>query len=381
MPILNHHRRSPPPCARNGARRRGRRGVGSLAVVLLGLALAPDVASADYIPPRRPPPAPGPSPTDATAQFGSQQAQFDLGSTFLERAGNQMTWGTNAARGNPGGGGASQDAAPQMFRSWGELYGINSRTDAQGTFTGDQRRTYGGVAGLGATVLPGLNLGVTIDQSNSKIDMPVSRQSADLGLTEFGLNGSYSVGAWTLAAVYVHGWGNIAAQRDTIIGPALSNYRGRIDGGLGELSYYWGFGQNRIVPKLGVEYVRAHTDGYQESGGLVPLTAGAVSGDRAKVLVGAELGHYWVLDGHVLDLSGYGKFVDNVVQDLDPIAISANGQAVTVQGVVESRYGADAGAGLSYGLSEALRVYASYDGKFRQNFVSHQGTLGLELRW
>ncbi len=380
MPPAKDHQRSAP--ARTGNGRAQRRTAGFVAVVLAGLAIAPTKGGAMDLLDRRPPPKPGPSPTDANPQLSAQQSMFDLGATFLERAGDQMSWGPNAVRrNNPGGGGASQDAAPQTFRSWAELYGINSRTDAQGTFTGDQRRTYGGVGGLGATVAPGLNLGATVDVSNSKIDMPASLQSADLGLTQVGVNASYTFGAWTLAAVYVHGWGNIAAERDTLRGASLSSYQGRLDGALGEVSYYWSSGQSRIVPKLGFEYARAVTDGFRETGGFNPVTGGPVTGDRAKILAGAELGHYFVINGHVLDLSGYGKLVDNVMQNLDPFAITAHGQFISVQGIVESRYGADAGAGLSYGLSEALRLYANYDGKFRENFVAHQGTLGLEVRW
>jgi outer membrane autotransporter protein len=52
-----------------------------------------------------------------------------------------------------------------------------------------------------------------------------------------------------------------------------------------------------------------------------------------------------------------------------------------VQGILESRTGADAGAGLSWILSNQARLYANYDGKYRSNFISHQGTLGVEVKW
>jgi len=32
-------------------------------------------------------------------------------------------------------------------------------------------------------------------------------------------------------------------------------------------------------------------------------------------------------------------------------------------------------------VSDALRLYAIYDGRFRDGFTSHAGTLGLEYRW
>jgi uncharacterized protein with beta-barrel porin domain len=312
----------------------------------------------------------------------SQQALLDLGSNFLQRAGDQATWGTNAALGhNPGGGGASQSATPQPFRSWAELYGIGSRAAPQGSFVGDHRSTIGGVAGFGATVLPGLNLGVTFDQSASQIDMPLALQTAQVGLTQLGFNVSYTVDAWTLVGVAVHGLGNISSQRGTVSGPAVSNYGGQIDGALSELSYYWGVGQSRVVPKAGIEYVRAQTAAFREQGGFEPVLAGEVTSERARVLLGAELGHYWLIDGRVLDLSGYGKFVDNFMQNIGSVAVTLGAHTIAVQGILESQYGADAGAGLSYALTNALRAYANYDGRFRQNFISHQGTLGLELRW
>jgi outer membrane autotransporter protein len=240
---------------------------------------------------------------------------------------------------------------------------------------GDRRSTYGGVAGIGATVFSGFNIGAWVDQSDTKIDMPLAPASAKLGLTQLGFNASYTLGSWTLAGAMVHGWGNINAQRGTLTGLALSSYQGRIDGALGELSYYWALGQGRIVPKLGVEYVRAESDPYTEAGGFDPVSAARATAERTRVLIGAEVGHYWVLDSHVLDMSAYGKFVDNVTQNISPVSVSANGQTVAVQGIRESVNGADAGAGISYGLTNALRVYANYDGKFRSNLVSHQGTI------
>jgi hypothetical protein len=60
------------------------------------------------------------------------------------------------------------DAA--FFRTWGEAYGISVRTGAQDDFVGDRRQTWGGVARLGAHVAPGVNVGVSVDQSRTAID-------------------------------------------------------------------------------------------------------------------------------------------------------------------------------------------------------------------
>lgn len=139
--------------------------------------------------------------------------------------------------------------------------------------------------------------------------------------------------------------------------------------------------QSRIVPKAALEYVRATTGSFQEFGGLDPVTATDATVERSQILIGAEIGHYWIFDRKVFDLSAYGKFVDNVSQNFSSITVSLGAESITVQGIGESRYGADAGASASLNLSNKARLYVNYDGKFRAAAQSHQGTLGVELKW
>ena len=306
----------------------------------------------------------------------------NLGSNFLERLGNQATSGFGKAFGsNPAGGGASESTDAPQFRSWGEAYGISARTGAQGDFVGDRRRTYGGVAGLGARVAPGVNVGFSVDQSHTAIDVPLALQSATLDLTQFGFNASVDKGPWTWAIALVHGFGKVNSSRDTGFGLATAGYHARLDGALTELSYYWSLDQSRIVPKAAFEYVRAWTGSLQEIGGLDPVMATGATVERARVLIGAEIGHYWIFDQKILDLSAYGKFVDNVVQNFSAVTVSLGTQSIVVQGIGESRYGADAGASASLSLSNAVRLYVNYDGKYRAAMQSHQGTLGVEFKW
>ncbi len=347
-----------------------------------------DIAGAQFVPPPPPtPPTPPvvlfPNTTDTNSRFAATASLTDLGSNFLRRLGNHATWGTNAAIGsNPGGGGASQ-AGTSAFpvRLWGEAYGLSSRTGPQGTFVGDKRETIGGVAGFAATLAPDFNLGVWVDQSHTRIDVPLAAQSAVLDLTQVGVNASYSIGPWTIAAAGVHGFGNIASRRQTSLGLTGSGYNGRVDAALGELSYYWSIGQARVVPKTSIEYIRATTDSFAEYGGLNPVSAGPATAERTRFLVGAEVGHYWIVDRRVIDLSAYGKFVDNVAQNVSTVQVSLGNNSIAIQGIRESRYGADAGASASFGLTDALRLYLNYDGKFRDGFHSHQGLLGLEVKW
>jgi uncharacterized protein with beta-barrel porin domain len=329
-----------------------------------------------------PPPAPVPIPTNINSDISAGATVTNLGSNFLERLGNQATNGFGTAlRNNPGGGGASATTDEPRFRTWGEAYGISTTDGTQGAFVGDRRQTWGGVAGFGARVTPGVNVGFSVDQSRTAIDVPLAFQSATIDLTQLGFNASVDKGPWTWAIALVHGFGKINSSRDTGFGTAMAGYNAQIDGALTELSYYWSKDQSRIVPKAAFEYVRATTGSLQEVGGLDPVMATGSSAERARILIGAEIGHYWIFDRKILDLSAYGKFVDNVEQNFSSVLVSLGAQNITVQGVGESQYGADAGASASLSLSNNARVYINYDAKFRAAMQSHQGTLGVEFKW
>lgn len=304
----------------------------------------------------------------------------NLGSNFLERLGTSNGF-SRMLRTNPGGGGASESTETPRYRTWFEGYGISATNGPLGLFVGDNRKTWGGVAGIGARVMPGVNIGFSVDQSRTDIDVPLALQSATIDLTQLGFNASVDAGPWTWASAIVHGFGNINSRRDTGLGFATAGYNARLDGVISEISYYWSKDQYRVVPKGAFEYVHARTGSLQEIGGLNPVMATGATVDRVRVLVGAEVGHYWIFDQKILDLLAYGKFVNNLMQNFSDITVSLGNQSVTFQGIGESQYGADAGASASLSLTNTARIYINYDAKFRAAMQSHQGTVGVELKW
>lgn len=339
-------------------------------------------ASPTPAPTPTPSPTPVPVPTATNYDPSAGNSTLNLGSNFLERLGNQASGGVNRGfRTNPDGGGASASTEDPRYRTWYEGYGVSVRTDPQGDFVGDKRKTFGGVAGFGVRVAPGVNLGFSVDQSHTDIDVPLALQSATLDLTQIGFNGSVDKGPWTWAFAVVHGFGKVHSSRDTGFGFATAGYRAAVDGALTEISYYWTKDQMRIVPKGALEYVRATGAAFQEAGGLDPLNVGSSAIARARVMIGAEIGRYFIFDQKILDLSAYGKFVDNFYQDLGSVQVSLGTQNIIVPGIGESRYGMDAGASASLSLTNAARLYVNYDGKFRNELTSHQGTIGFEYRW
>ena len=169
----------------------------AIASVLIGITSA---AHAQTPPTPPTPPAPETTPTTVNSMVSSNAALANLGSSFLERLSNQSNGINRLQRTNPGGGGASESTETPRYRTWFEGYGNYTKNGAVGDFVGDTRKTWGGVAGIGARVAPGINIGLSVDQSRSAIDIPLALQSATIDLTQIGFNASVDSGPWTWAS-------------------------------------------------------------------------------------------------------------------------------------------------------------------------------------
>lgn len=370
----------------------------ALAITMLAAAVTAGAAQSIAPPPAPPPPGPPPPPpvplavpvsnTSAAIGNAASYAVFGLGSRYLQMLGGlggpgqqSSLFGTGP---NPGGGGAPAPAAPPRFRAWAETYGLMAHTGAQTDFPGDSRRTYGGVAGLAMNVAPGAMLGLSVDQSRSRIDITGLPQHATLDLTQVGINGAYELGAWTFSAAGIAGFAGVDSSRDTPSGGATASYRAGLWGVIGEASYYIPLGSARIVPKFGADWTQTHTKAYSEAGGIDAVMVPQATAERSRIFAGAEIGNTWVAGATVFDLAGYAKAVDILSQRVPVLTVSAvSGPAtpITVFGVAEGKFGLDAGVVASVRLSPIARLYALYDGRFRNGFQSNGGTLGLELRW
>ena len=340
-------------------------------------------------PPNNPPPPPV-SATSSAIGASANYALFGLGTQYLHLLGGMggPSWQSSlfGTGPNPGGGGAPAAPATPTWRAWGEVYGQASSTGAQqqANFPGDSRRTYGGVAGIAMNVTPAATVGLSVDQSRTAIDIVGLPQHASLDLTQIGINGAYEFGAWTVSAAGVGGFARVDSNRDTLSGPATAAYDAHIWGAIAEAAYYVPLGSARVVPKFGVDWTQSHTDAYAEMGGIDAVSVPAATADRTRIFGGAEIGNTFVTSTTVVDLSGYARVVDILSQHVPNVTVSAvSGPAtpITVFGVTESKYGVDTGASVSVRLSPIARLYAIYDGRFRDGFESHTGTVGVELRW
>mgnify|MGYP003338865551 FL=1 len=273
-------------------------------------------------------------------------------------------------------------ALPANYNVWLEGYGISSRHGQQDDFAGNRSRTSGVIAGVGKIIAPGITVGLLIDRSHTNITVNNASQTGKVDLTQFGALASFNRGAWNLSGTVVYGIGNIHTER-TEAGISTASYGVRVWSGAGQLSYLYALPNNsRIIPKLTLDWTQIRTDAFSESGGDLPVTGSSITSSRIRSLLTTEIGHSWIAGRTIMDISAYGRLVNNLSQSLGSIQVTDTGGIPTVvSGVRESKIGADTGVKLTANLTKQLNFFAAYDGQFRSNFEAHTGTVGANYRF
>ncbi len=183
-----------------------------------------------------------------------------------------------------------------------------ARTSAQDTFTGDKRRTFGGIAGVAATVAPGFTLGVSVDQSSTKVDISNFPQSGRIDLTQVSVKRAYETGNWIFGGALIYGSGRVHSTplrhdgrdhgrlRRKTVGPAR---RGELLHQPAEQL------AARAEGHRGLDHSanrRLHRNRHRQRG----LRRQRRHLDARAITAGAELGHSWLVDRKLFDSRSMG---------------------------------------------------------------------------
>jgi Autotransporter beta-domain. len=95
-----------------------------------------------------------------------------------------------------------------------------------------------------------LNLGISVDQSQSIIDVAGLAQRGRIDLTQVGAIAGYENGPWNINATLVRGFGDVHSSRVDVGGASTAAYQAGLWAAMAELNYYWALPDNtRLVPK------------------------------------------------------------------------------------------------------------------------------------
>ena len=172
-------------------------------------------------------------------------------------------------------------------------------------------------------------------------------------------------------------------------GAATSSPSGQSYAGHAEAGYHWWLpaaGTNvSVTPYVALDYVHAHIDAFDETGGFGALSVNGADGNSFATTFGARAttriswGDHAVLVPEVR--VGWSHEFGDASQTLSASLTGVPGSTFSATGINFGRDVALIGAGLTMELSPDAKVFVDYDGKLSQRFQEHSVSGGLRIRF
>ena len=202
-----------------------------------------------------------------------------------------------------------------------------------------------------------------------------------------GAYGAWADGPWNVAGALSYGANRVSTERNIVFmgTTAEASYWTHTIGASGEASYAFDLADTtKLAPLFTLDAGWSGHGGFTETGaGALNLTSGSESWTRLDAGLGIALTHVILTETGKVTLEGRAVW-EYAFADVVPsqnLAFAGSPSSFTVLGPAAGRDRLRIGAGLSWDVSDDVRVRARYDGLFSGNQADHSASLGLNVRF
>ncbi len=272
---------------------------------------------------------------------------------------------------------------PSPWHAWAEGYGYAARQWQSGALPGNVRDAVGVNGGLGYDLLQNFRLGLAFDFGGSKIDSDAVGEHANVNLSQLALYGAWRSGPSCAAFAATYGWGSASSTVAPIgLGATASSNQTLTTASLsGETGYHIPMDAFILTPTLGASWTHVETGAFTEAGSALALTGPSDSYNRVKGWLGLQGDASIDLSGSKLALMAYSRALllggDHAL-DL-PVTFVGSTTPLTIDGANTGTFGVDLGAAASYRIAPNAELFATYDLRLRNRFMSQTGSGGLKV--
>ena len=293
------------------------------------------------------------------------QSQATAGFTQLHNVVSQMLMNT---------------AAPVFGHNGGEeparasVY-IKGLYDRVNSLTGDgfRMRSKGAVLGVQSAVTEDLTVGVGYAGVDTTAKEPLRRTEVKTN-TGF-ISAQYQPNNWWVSGVVSYSRSQYDEEKQVLSSTGKANYDVDSLGAQITTGYNIKKGKVIVTPEVGIRYLNAKQEGYQDSlGTTVEATNSDFVTAMAGFKVGADLG--WVRP-----LAGVMVGYDVITDDISSVNTLANGATYTINGKALDRLSTTVVAGFGMDIGENATLKLEYNGNYRKEYLDHSGMLRLEWRF
>lgn len=331
------------------------------------------------------------APDELTALFqmgftaaGIQNTNIQRHLERVRRASSTTTQSTQSSRDSKGGL-VEETITTQQRNRWNFFFegtGGSASVDPDRNASGYDFDSTGGVLGADMRVSDSLVIGILGSFTDSDASL-VNGGSIDAE--------SYSVAAY--ATVYKNGY-----FLDALIGAGFNSYDTKRASLLGyaegspeslqlnsmlNAGYDFRRGQWTVTPNASIAYTRVNLEEFDETGSLSPLSYPDQHQESLRSEVGATIAYDAVFNGMKITpqarIAWQHEFLDST-QTMDSRFIGGSGPIFSVSGPQMDRDRTVFSAGISAEITEAVTVYAFYDGQFgNSHYDADQVTVGCKI--
>ncbi len=238
---------------------------------------------------------------------------------------------------------------------------------------GFRMRSKGAVLGVQSALTEDLTVGVGYAGINTIVKEDWHRTEVDSN-TGF-ISAHYQPNNWWVSVLATYSRGQYDEEKQVLSSTGKANYDVDSLGAQITTGYNIKKGKIILTPEVGIRYLNAKQEGYQDSLGT---TVQGINSDFVTAMAGFKVGADL---GWVRPLAGVMVGYDIITDDISSVNTLANGSTYTINGEALDRLSTTVSAGVAADISENASLRFEYGGSYRKEYIEHSGMLRFEYKF
>jgi len=276
----------------------------------------------------------------------------------------------------------------ETARVWGKTFGFQTHVGADANAAGTTTRGVGGAVGVERLLLPNFLVGAALGYTAASTGNPLQNIKSDT--VAGAIYGSYVLSGFEFNGLASVNGNHFDSSRTLGINGVATPFRGSAHGlgwnVYGDAGYRFQLpttsGTAYVKPFVGLNYASLDRSASTElSGGGLALNYGAQTFERFSSLLGVDFGSTYAVGGGYVRPEFRLGWVHEYLDPAPPVFATVAGTTLVTRDPEPGNDGLVVGVQATMWSRPNMQLFVGYNGEFRRNLETHQGTAGIRFSW
>jgi uncharacterized protein with beta-barrel porin domain len=276
----------------------------------------------------------------------------------------------------------------ETARAWGKTFGFQSHVGADANAAATTTRGVGGAVGVERLLQPNFLVGAAFGYTAGSSGNPLQNVKSDT--VAGAIYGSYVFSGFEFNGLAGINGNHFDSSRTLGVNGALTPFQGSAHGlgwnVYGDAGYRFQLpttlGTAYVKPFVGLNYSSLDRSASTElSGGGLALNYGAQTFDRFSSVLGVDFGSTYAVGGGYIRPEFRLGWIREYLDPAPPVFATVAGATLVTRDPEPGNDGLVVGVQATMWSRANLQLFVGYNGEFRRNLESHQGTAGMRFSW